>query len=182
MRYFLSVLPILASASLAAQAPMTSADSARHVLNRMGYGPTPGQVEAVAREGVLRWVDRQLAITDIRDTTLRSMEAEYVVLRTPMADMVAMQVDQQKKALKAQTDSAMIRQLKAEARAGAPSGARELRGLNAELQSVTLARATLSEHQLAEGLPVGFAVAGEQDEAEARGHGDVGDLPGGGPR
>jgi len=34
--------------------------SARHALNRFAFGPRPGQAEAVAWEGVERWLDRQL--------------------------------------------------------------------------------------------------------------------------
>ena len=42
---------------LPAQGRMTPLDSARHVLNRLAYGATPGEIDAVAREGVLHWVD-----------------------------------------------------------------------------------------------------------------------------
>lgn len=56
-----------------AQAPMMSVDSARHVLSRLSYGALPGEVEAVAREGVLKWVDRQLgelaSVTVVRAAT-----------------------------------------------------------------------------------------------------------------
>ncbi len=34
---------------------------ARHVLNRFAFGPRPGEVERVARGGVERWLDEQLA-------------------------------------------------------------------------------------------------------------------------
>lgn len=34
---------------------------ARHVLNRFAFGPRPGEVERVARGGVHRWLDEQLA-------------------------------------------------------------------------------------------------------------------------
>jgi len=34
---------------------------ARHVLNRFAFGPRPGEVERVARGGVQRWLDEQLA-------------------------------------------------------------------------------------------------------------------------
>ncbi len=155
MRFLAILLPFFASATLAAQAPSTPADSARHALNRLGYGPTPGQVDAVAREGVLRWVDRQLATQDLRDPALARREAAVAVLHTPMADMVAMHIDQTTKALKAQAqggDSAMIRQLQMDMRQQAQSGTRDLRTLNGELQAVTLVRAATSERQLGEVL------------------------------
>jgi uncharacterized protein (DUF1800 family) len=34
--------------------------SARHALNRFAFGPRPGQAESVAREGVEKWLERQL--------------------------------------------------------------------------------------------------------------------------
>src|SRR5438034_584525 len=36
-------------------------DSAFHALNRLAYGPRPGDVLRVAAGGVLRWIDRQLS-------------------------------------------------------------------------------------------------------------------------
>ena len=148
------VVALLAAAPLGAQARLTPADSARHALNRLGYGPTPGQVEAVVREGVLHWVDRQLGVRDLRDPALEAWERPYDVLRTPMAEMVAMHSDQVSKALKAQAqgaDSATLQRLQAQRRQ-ADGGKRDLRELLGELQSVTLARATVSDRQLAEVL------------------------------
>lgn len=152
-------LPYLAAALLAAplsgQSQLTPADSARHALNRLGYGPTPGQVESVVREGVLRWADRQLAVRDLQDPALAAWERPYEVLRTPMSDMVAMHTDQVSKALKAQAqgaDSATLRGLQAERRQAAAGGKRDLRELLGELQSVTLVRAVVSDRQLAEVL------------------------------
>src|SRR5438034_4915911 len=41
-------------------AALTPQDSALHALNRLAYGPRPGDVPRVAAEGVMRWIDRQL--------------------------------------------------------------------------------------------------------------------------
>jgi uncharacterized protein (DUF1800 family) len=46
-----------ASAADAASAPDVQA---LHVLNRLAYGPRPGDVERVAQMGVQRWIDQQL--------------------------------------------------------------------------------------------------------------------------
>ena len=151
----LSLVALLAAAPLGAQSRLTPADSARHALNRLGYGPTPGQVEAVVQEGVLRWVDRQLAVRDLRDPALEAWERPYEVLRTPMSAMVAMHTDQVTKALKAQAqgaDSATLRRLQAQKRQADGGGKRDLRELLGELQSVTLVRAVVSDRQLAEVL------------------------------
>ncbi len=148
------LVALLAATPIGAQSQLTPADSARHALNRLGYGPTPGQVEAVVQEGVLRWVDRQLAVRDLRDPALEAWERPYEVLRTPMSAMVAMHTDQVAKALKAQAqgaDSATLRALQAQKRQ-ADGGKRDLRELLGELQSVTLVRAVVSDRQLAEVL------------------------------
>jgi uncharacterized protein (DUF1800 family) len=157
MRNFIgiSLLPLLLAAPLSAQMAPSALDSARHALNRLGYGPTPGQVEAVAREGVLRWMDRQLDVREVRDPALASREAGFAVLQTSRADMVALHTDQVTKALRAQAqgaDSATIERMRMQARAESKAGDRDLRTLNAELQSVTLLRAVASERQLGEVL------------------------------
>ena len=61
-RYLLAALATLGAAPLLAQqTPMTSRDSALYVLNRLAYGATPGLVDRIARDGVLDWIDLQLA-------------------------------------------------------------------------------------------------------------------------
>ena len=44
----------------AAGTALTSADCARIVLNRLAYGPRPGDVDRVVSMGVMRWVNQQL--------------------------------------------------------------------------------------------------------------------------
>jgi len=43
-----------------ADAPMDAQAQAQHVLNRLAFGPRPGDVERVTRMGVRRWIDEQL--------------------------------------------------------------------------------------------------------------------------
>ena len=53
----------LLAAALMATGAASAADSdaqALHVLNRLAYGPRPGDVERVATMGVRRWIDEQL--------------------------------------------------------------------------------------------------------------------------
>jgi uncharacterized protein (DUF1800 family) len=45
---------------IAAAAPLTGDAAAAHVLNRLAYGPGPGDIERVARMGVHRYIDEQL--------------------------------------------------------------------------------------------------------------------------
>jgi uncharacterized protein (DUF1800 family) len=59
-------------ASLAAGAADIPNDRAavEHALNRLAFGPTPGQVEAVQRLGLSRWIDQQLNPSAIDDAAL----------------------------------------------------------------------------------------------------------------
>ena len=60
------ILLLLSGAALAAQPPLSlppealSREGALHALNRLGYGPRPGEVEQLAAMGVDRWIARQL--------------------------------------------------------------------------------------------------------------------------
>lgn len=47
--------------------PYVAVDAARHLLNRVGYGPTPGDVADIRDMGVVAWVDQQLAPDDLAD-------------------------------------------------------------------------------------------------------------------
>src|SRR5450830_945031 len=59
-----TLLPALllgaAMASAAAQAPMSAEQQAAHVLNRVAFGPRPGDIERVAKMGVQNYLDEQL--------------------------------------------------------------------------------------------------------------------------
>ncbi|PYO62597.1 MAG: hypothetical protein DMD70_05420, partial [Gemmatimonadetes bacterium] len=69
---FLSVSPtVRLSAQLSPQ------DSAFHALNRLAYGPRPGDVPRVAAGGVLRWIDRQLSPDGINDDRLAQQERQF---------------------------------------------------------------------------------------------------------
>jgi uncharacterized protein (DUF1800 family) len=52
-----------------------------HVLNRIGYGPTPGDVERVRRIGLARYIDQQLAPEKLADTAMASRLAGFRTLQ-----------------------------------------------------------------------------------------------------
>jgi uncharacterized protein (DUF1800 family) len=70
----LLVLILCAASPAAAQTP---ADSARHVLNRLTFGPTPRLIDSVTKEGSLRWADRLLAGARPVDPDLARREALF---------------------------------------------------------------------------------------------------------
>ncbi len=130
-----------------AQETMSAHDSARHVLDRLGYGPTPGKVELVATTGVMRWVEAQLVATR-SGAALTERELRFKVLGVPTRDMVAMHTNQVRRVV---ADSGLAGRPPARNMADATAG-RTLRGLNAELAALTLVRAVEAEEQLHEVL------------------------------
>lgn len=72
------------------QPSLTSQDSAFHALNRLAYGPRPGEVHRVAAEGVLRWIDRQLAPESFDDARLAARARQFTVLDSDRWDLAAM--------------------------------------------------------------------------------------------
>ena len=51
-----------------------------HALNRLGYGPQPGEVARVRQMGLARWIDQQLDPASIDDSALEKRLARYPTL------------------------------------------------------------------------------------------------------
>jgi uncharacterized protein (DUF1800 family) len=64
-----------AAAVVHAQSPDVRDDRARavHVLNRLTFGPRPGEVERVLQMGVDRWVEQQLSVDAAEDSLLPTL-------------------------------------------------------------------------------------------------------------
>src|SRR5256714_9824218 len=139
-------LSILCSFNLSAQT-LTPRDSARHVLNRLAYGPRPGEIDSVARSGVMRWIDQQVKPDHIRDDQLAQRERAFKVLQNDRSDLagryaLAIRERQQMQRERAETGDSMAM------RGQGPM--REFRELGGEFQQLAIVRATLSERQLRE--------------------------------
>jgi uncharacterized protein (DUF1800 family) len=78
---------IIAGPSLPARAARTAVPdhpddrTIIHVLNRIGYGPTPGDVERVRRIGLARYIDQQLAPEKLADAAMVSRLAGFRTLQ-----------------------------------------------------------------------------------------------------
>ena len=131
---------------------MTARDSARNALNRLAYGATAGEIDAVAREGVLKWVDRQLGFNDPDDPALADLERGFDVLHVSMADMQDLQRKNQLRAARAQTqgDSSARQQMIDDLRTEQQQDRRSLQNLLGQLEAVTVLRAVDSDRQLDE--------------------------------
>ena len=121
---------------------LTPRDSALHALNRLAYGPRPGDIERVAALGVMKWIDRQLKPDKIDDRLLAAREHQFTLLDYDRGKLARLYVEMQRER----------RDRKRDARAAMDSTVREQRGrrMASEFQELAVVRAALSERQLYE--------------------------------
>jgi uncharacterized protein (DUF1800 family) len=148
-------LPLAASVLLAAAKPssdsgmhssapgasLNAADSALIVLNRLAYGPRPGDVDRVARLGATRWVAQQL--DPGRDHAREKLEDQFEILKLHREDMARQFV----------ADGEARRMAKADSTTMANDPAiRQFRQEGEEFQELAAARAVTADNQLEEVL------------------------------
>jgi uncharacterized protein (DUF1800 family) len=134
--------------ALGAQA-LTPRDSALHALNRLAYGPRPGELDSVARIGVMRWIESQLAFERLPDDRLADRERDFKLLdydREELAQRYGAALRERREMQREMAQSGDTTR-----RRGAGGGPmREFRELGGELQQLAVVRAALSERQLRE--------------------------------
>ena len=122
---------------------LTARDSALHALDRLGYGPRPGDLDRVARMGVMRWIDQQLDPGAIDDRVLLARERQADILRYDRDDLsrIFVAAMQERRERQQRMDTSEDR-----------PGARErtARRLAGQFQDLVVVRAVLSERQLDE--------------------------------
>src|SRR5881296_3260057 len=128
-------------------AALTPQDSALHALNRLAYGPRPGDVPRVAAEGVMRWIDHQLSRDRIDDDRLAQRERRFDILRYDRGDLAAMSTEAQRE--RRERKLAAAADTMADKDAASPIAQRGRR-LASEVADLAVVRATLSERQLYE--------------------------------
>jgi len=75
--------PAKSSKSFRGKLPITelSEDEAiLHALNRLAYGPRPGDIETVRKMGLEKWIDEQLHPESIDDSALDARLEQYPTL------------------------------------------------------------------------------------------------------
>ena len=66
-----------------------SADEAiLHALNRLAYGPRPGDIERVRQMGLAKWIDQQLNPNSIDDNAVEARLENYPTLRMSSAKLI----------------------------------------------------------------------------------------------
>ena len=138
----LGILPV----GIAGQQPaLTPQDSSFHALNRLAYGPRPGDVRRVAADGVMRWIDHQLSPDEIDDHRLAERERQFQILDYDRRDLAAMytQAQRERRERKLAADTMADKD-------GASPIAQRGRRLAGEFAELAVVRAALSERQLYE--------------------------------
>src|SRR5438034_155146 len=144
--YVVAYLGALAAvpAGLRCQQPaLTSQDSAFQALNRLAYGPRPGEVTRVAAAGVMQWIDRQLSPDRIDDDVLAQRERQFTLLDYDRGDLAAMYAE-------AQRERRDRKQSAAQQDTTPTPTQRKGRRLAGEFADLAVVRAVLSERQLYE--------------------------------
>src|SRR6266704_1221539 len=59
-----------------------------HALNRLAYGPRPGDVERVRQMGLAKWIEQQLNPNSIEDKALEARLQDYPTLRMSTAKLI----------------------------------------------------------------------------------------------
>jgi len=148
---FLVGIALAAPAARAQRPPLTPHDSALHALNRLAYGPRPGDVDRVAALGVMRWIDTQLHPDRIPDPDVERRESAFPILDEDPASLARAIANVRQRRLAAR-------------RAGSDSGVpgrrqpladdsqatMRVRQTMGELQQLAVMRAVRSERQLQE--------------------------------
>ena len=129
-----------------ARSPLTEEQQVVHVLNRLGYGPRPGDVERVKRMGLNRWIERQLEPDRIPDGALEAALGPFPVLGMSAADLYRDYPPPNLRNLQRLQAGEMTPQ---EIRELFPPERRPS-VINAQLQAVKVTRAIVSERQLQE--------------------------------
>src|SRR5436189_2388871 len=126
---------------------LTPQDSAFHALNRLAYGPRPGDVPRVVAEGVMRWIDRQLSPDGIDDDRWAQRERRFDILKYDRRDLAALYAEAQRE--RRERKLAAVADTMADKSEANPIAQRGRR-LAGEFADLAVVRAALSERQLFE--------------------------------
>jgi len=67
---------------------LTEDEAILHALNRLGFGPKPGDVERVKEMGLQKWIDQQLRPDSINDSALEARLDRFPTLKMSSAKLV----------------------------------------------------------------------------------------------
>ncbi|HVT99097.1 MAG TPA: DUF1800 domain-containing protein [Acidobacteriaceae bacterium] len=73
---------------MANDSPLTQDQRVLHTLNRLTFGPRPGDVAAVEAMGLDKWIDKQLQPETIDDSVLEARLAAYPAMRLSRQELI----------------------------------------------------------------------------------------------
>ncbi len=148
-------IPALCGAQV--QTTLLPEQQAQHVLNRLAFGPRPGDIAKVRSMGADKWIEQQLQPEKIDDAEMATRLKLYRALNTPTIEIEqafreAQQRRRQEQRMEAMADSAAGRSPNPQQPPqGNPAAGRELQNrVIGDLTSAKIARAAGSERQLYE--------------------------------
>ncbi len=163
MKIFTTLALVLAATAASAQKPMdhreqTADQQVQQVLNRLGFGPRPGDVAKVRAMGVDEYIAQQLDPARIDDGATDRILASYEMLGKPTSEIVALYEETQvairkQQKMAAQDDSSSKRDIRQEILRDNPEMRDKLRQnqrVVGDVVSAKVARAVSSERQLQE--------------------------------
>ncbi len=68
---------------------LTADEAILHALNRLAYGPRPGDIERIKQIGLAKWIDQQLNPNSINDAALEARLEIYPTLKMHTAQLLA---------------------------------------------------------------------------------------------
>jgi uncharacterized protein (DUF1800 family) len=74
--------------SAIAHSPLTPNERALHVLNRLTFGPRPGDVANIRSTGIDAWIDQQLHPESIDDSALNARLSEYPAMQLSLPQLI----------------------------------------------------------------------------------------------
>src|SRR6478736_5840659 len=87
-RLLVTLVVVSAIGTIAAAGPPSNDAAITHLLNRIAFGPRPGDVDRVRAIGVERYVDEQLHPERIADTPVSERLAGLTTVRLSQRDIV----------------------------------------------------------------------------------------------
>ena len=121
-------------------------------LNRLTFGPRPGDVQKVRSMGLDRWIDLQLHPEKIDDTPFDQFASRYDILKQDPNDLLKQYADAQRerRMVKRDQSDSTTTQISAEDRKAIQQIGMARRQFMGQLQSERVARAVASNRQLEE--------------------------------
>jgi uncharacterized protein (DUF1800 family) len=67
---------------------LTADEAILHALNRLAYGPRPGDVERIRQMGLAKWIEQQLNPTSLDDKAMEARLQDYATLRLSTSKLI----------------------------------------------------------------------------------------------